>query len=95
MVPEDYIDSRQFRLFSAAACPDLAGTSAQVRREYGIDPWGTSYWLLVERDNETGHQVTVYSFGPNRRRDVNPSGVNPEDGDDVVATPRERVTDGA
>lgn len=39
------------------------------RRKYGIDPWGTSYWVTVKSGAEGRSEVAVYSFGPNRRRD--------------------------
>lgn len=48
------------------------GVSA-TRREFAVDPWGTAYWVRVRR----GEGVSVYSFGPNRRRD--------DAGDDVIS----------
>ena len=89
-IGESYIDPAQLRHFNAMACPNSAGASAQVRRRYGIDPWGTAYWLLVEEGSATEHQVLVYSFGPNRRRDVAEHGVNPQESDDIVASPAVR-----
>lgn len=49
------------------------GLAAGNRRDFAVDPWGTAYWVRVRR----GAGVTVYSFGPNRRRD--------EPGDDVAS----------
>ena len=43
------------------------------RREFAVDPWGTAYWVRVRR----GERVSVYAFGPNRRRDVG--------GDDITS----------
>ena len=48
------------------ACND---GDARTRRRYAVDPWGTAYWIRVERDS-MGTAATVYTFGPNRRRDV-------------------------
>jgi hypothetical protein len=42
-----------------------------VRRRFAVDPWGTAYWIRVRRAEE-GTVVSVYSFGPNRRRDDSP-----------------------
>ena len=41
-----------------------------MRHRYGIDPWGSPYWLLIESTAAREWRVTVYSFGPNRRRDI-------------------------
>lgn len=49
------------------------GSVSATRREFAVDPWGTAYWVRVRR----GEGVSVYSFGPNRRRD--------DGGDDVIA----------
>jgi hypothetical protein len=57
---------------SAASCGTAPHTA---RRRYAIDPWGTAYWI---RYTSGGKRLTVYSFGPNRRRD--------EGGDDIVAS---------
>lgn len=50
------------------------------RREYAVDPWGTAYWVRMERSTDA-IRLVVYSFGPNRRRD-GPAGSG---GDDVAA----------
>ena len=62
--------------FRAASC-DQPATDLQ-RRRFGVDPWGTAYWVEAVRE-DGARRVTVYSFGPNRRRDE-------RGGDDVVAT---------
>jgi len=62
----------------ATAAPKCGGESiaeAVRRRRYAIDPWGSAYWVRV-----TDGAVTVYSFGPNRRRHVGVS----SSGDDIV-----------
>ncbi len=60
------LDAAAARHFGIAACSvqrDLV-----TRRRYGVDPWGSAYWVRAWTD-ATGHHVLVYSFGPNRRRD--------------------------
>ena len=60
------LDSTAARRYAAVRCseqPDLA-----MRRRYGVDPWGTAYWVRTWTD-ESGQHLLVYSFGPNRRRD--------------------------
>jgi hypothetical protein len=75
-----------------AECGEPASAAA-VRRRYGIDPWGSPYWLLIERTTAQEWRVTAYSLGPNRRRDL--ASTRSDDGsdgdpratsDDVVAT---------
>jgi hypothetical protein len=73
----------------ASSVPELCGdepaTAAAQRRRYAIDPWGSAYWIRVTADDDGRKRMTVYSFGPNRRRDV---GARP--GDDVVVPIGER-----
>lgn len=78
-ISEGYVDPDRLRNFHAAPCAEPAGDTVGLRRKYGIDPWGSPYWLLVERD-AVDTRLTVYSFGPNRRRDVG------ENGDDIEDT---------
>ena len=85
-IGEGYVDPEGLRNFHAARCLGSA-EGIQVRRTYGIDPWGSPYWLLVERDSASDNRLTVYSFGPNRRRDVS------EDGDDIVDTRTQRLNE--
>jgi hypothetical protein len=52
------------------------GTDDQEgRRRYAVDPWGTAYWIRFTPDPQS---LTVYSFGPNRRRD--------DGGDDIIVS---------
>jgi hypothetical protein len=51
--------------FASLGC--AVGDSA--RRRYAVDPWGTAYWIRARRVADE-FSVTVYSFGPNRRRDT-------------------------
>lgn len=60
--------------------------SSATRREFAADPWGTAYWLRAERGSDGEVIVTLYSFGPNRRRDLDPRAVTLRNvGDDVHA----------
>jgi hypothetical protein len=78
-VASGYIDGSRLERFRAATCGNgVSAESLASRRRYGVDPWGTAYWMHVTRDPETDTQrIVVYSFGPNRRRD--------DGGDDVAA----------
>lgn len=81
MANEGYVDldSLEPRI-AAVSCSGEADSG--TRRRFGVDPWGTAYWLSVER--EAGRSVaTVYSFGPNRRRDIDVAAGN--GGDDIAA----------
>lgn len=79
-VRDGYIQDDGLTGFRAVECAE--GMGAAGRREYMVDPWGTAYWLSMEREEET-IRLVVYSFGPNRRRDgARGSG----GGDDVVAS---------
>ncbi len=67
---EGYLDATKLRGITGVACDDPAARdNAGVRHTYGIDPWGSPYWLETERINDADHEISVYSFGPNRRRD--------------------------
>jgi len=84
---ERYLRRERIREFDGARCQGAAARSVGLRHEYGIDPWGTAYWLSVGKVRDGHRQVTVYSFGPNRRRDGRkdtPGRANP--GDDIAAT---------
>lgn len=51
------------------------------RRGYFIDPWGNPYWLHASKKRG---RVILYSFGEDRRRDVEPDAKVLVPGDDVV-----------
>jgi hypothetical protein len=51
------------------------------RRGYFLDPWHNPYWVFFDRRKQAG---SVYSFGPNRRRDVNIRKRDSDPGDDVI-----------
>ena len=73
--------------FNEAKCHDVAAQEAAVRRQYAVDPWGTSYWLIAERLAPDAQAITIYSFGPNRRRDgkISDSDASPTS-DDIIVT---------
>jgi hypothetical protein len=73
----------QLPRFHAVQC---GGDEARIRRTYGIDPWGLAYWVRSET-GDTTTVISVYSFGPNRRRDNQPGG---SVGDDIVRVGRAR-----
>lgn len=86
-IDEGYLRRERIREFDGARCEGAAARNVGVRNEYGIDPWGTAYWLSVEKLSDEERQVIVYSFGPNRRRDGQKDTPGQADaGDDVAAT---------
>lgn len=67
---EGYLDANHLRGMTSVVCDDSsARENAGIRHTYGIDPWGSPYWLETTRINADDYEVSVYSFGPNRRRD--------------------------
>lgn len=86
-IEERYLKRERIREFDGARCQGAAARDVGLRHEYGIDPWGTAYWLSVGKVRDGQRHVTVYSFGPNRRRDGRkdtPDEANA--GDDIAAT---------
>ena len=81
-IEDGYIDGDGLEGYRAVDCGE--GHSAAERRRYAVDPWGTAYWLSMER-GEDAIDLVVYSFGPNRRRD-GPPGTG--GGDDITAAIR-------
>jgi hypothetical protein len=85
-----YLERARLERFDAVACRGLTAESIGLRRRYVIDPWGSPYWLTVEKTPGGGRQVSVYSFGPNRRRDLDADAIGDggtgDWGDDLVAT---------
>lgn len=65
-VGEDRIDADSLRVqLGAVDC----GAGHESRRQFAVDPWGTAYWMRITRGDILA-TVTIYSFGPNRRRDI-------------------------
>lgn len=73
-IEEGYIEHDALVRFKAVGCGDS--------QRYAVDPWGMAYWIRVEGAAETSRRVSLYSMGPNRRRDAQ---AHRTGGDDVVA----------
>ena len=78
-IAEREIDGDRLSAFGSTICD---GSIPSSRRRYGVDPWGSSYWVRVEEAPDGTADVQVYSLGPNRRRD---QGVQ-RTGDDIAAS---------
>lgn len=76
-----YLDWMKLAAFRSVSCSGENPSRTRARREYGIDPWGTAYWIQTEHSGQERGTVTIYSFGPNRRRDL-------DSGDDIRAVGR-------
>jgi hypothetical protein len=80
---DGYVRGDAAGALGAVSCRGADFDAAANRRRFLVDPWGTAYWLLVEK--KTGaetRELAVYSFGPNRRRDGE---VGLGEGDDIIA----------
>lgn len=55
--------------FPMVRCEGESESRISARRLYGIDPWGSAYWLQADGEGPSAI-LAVYSFGPNRRRDL-------------------------
>lgn len=73
------VDANVLTALAAVSCPGDA--QAARRRAFGVDPWGTAYWVRT-RDGDAGRTLVVYSFGPDRRRAANGDAAH---ADDIVA----------
>jgi hypothetical protein len=56
-------------------------TTRKDRRGYFLDPWNNPYWIFYSKKSRSGG---VYSFGPNRKRDVVVRDRDSDPGDDVI-----------
>ena len=65
-IDEGYVRAERLSAFHAADCPGVP--DGAERRRHALDPWGSAYWIDVDRSEES-IRLIVYSFGPNRRRD--------------------------
>lgn len=59
--------------------PLESGSGEASRRSFFLDPWNSPYWIRHVCGDEED-RVYIYSFGPNRRRDSDKTGLK---GDDV------------
>jgi hypothetical protein len=80
-VADGDIDLTHARRFAAAACEGSAAAGAAERRRFAVDPWGTGYYVAVQRTASGRVEALVHSYGPNRRRD---SRARPDAGDDIA-----------
>lgn len=63
---EEEVDETILAALTAVPCVRNADTPR--RRAYGVDPWGTAYWVRTREDDDGTRWLEVYSFGPDRRR---------------------------
>jgi hypothetical protein len=70
--------------FAALAAQGLP----QERADFFIDPWNSPYWVRHRCTSER-QVVTLYSFGPNRRRDSEASRLGGDDVGLTIERPRE------
>lgn len=75
LVPSRYLEGRGTPAVPGSADP------RHDRRGYFLDPWNNPYWLQYNRRSRRG---MIYSFGPNRRRDVVVRDAKSDPGDDVI-----------
>jgi hypothetical protein len=88
-IDHDYLYGDKLQQLNAVRCSPPADEGSDARRRYAVDPWGLSYWFFVEKLEDGRRQLTVYSFGPNRRRDSDegaPGRMLSPDDDDIAAT---------
>jgi hypothetical protein len=78
LVGDRRVDADSLRAHLSGVVCDRAGNEA--RRRFAVDPWGTAYWMRITRGDVLA-TVTIYSFGPNRRRDIDAAGTR--SGDDL------------
>jgi hypothetical protein len=84
-----YLNASAFTKFNSTKCAGPVSDDAEVRHRYVIDPWGLSYWVFVLPLTDGTTRLTVYSFGPDRRRDSDegrPGTSGLKDDDDISAT---------
>ena len=86
-VTDGYLERAAARRFDNTLCEGALAENAGIRRKYGVDPWGTSYWVRFRKAGDEEQRVVVYSFGPNRRRDGDEDKMGEGDsGDDIFVT---------
>ena len=74
---QNYLHKGAFSRLRSEGLPD-------ARADFFIDPWNSPYWIRHDCSRRSGGEVvTVYSFGPNRRRESRKWEVR---GDDIAAS---------
>ncbi len=82
--------ARLYSFVEEAPVPELRRLSFAALAEQGaererihffLDPWNGAYWLRDECDERGSRSASLYSLGPNRRRDSTASAIG---GDDVA-----------
>ncbi len=73
---DGYIRSDKLTRYRAVACGNASS--------FAIDPWGMAYWIRFTISDQGNPTITVYSMGPNRRRDHQPNGGDA--GDDILVS---------
>jgi hypothetical protein len=81
-VQEEYLNASVLGALAGVPCRGEDPEDLASRRRYGVDPWGTAYWISTRGGGGDGRSIAIYSFGPNRRRDGEPETPT---GDDVIA----------
>jgi hypothetical protein len=83
-----YLNPERFKEFVSTRCAGSDTEDTELRHRYAIDPWGLSYWILIKPLPDGSRSLTVYSFGPDRRRDsdAGTQTVDAIDNDDISAT---------
>jgi type II secretory pathway pseudopilin PulG len=74
-IDDEYLNGTQLTAFTNVGCGPTP--------THTIDPWGMPYWIRVELPANGQRQITIYSLGPNRRRDLSTA---PAGGDDVTVS---------
>lgn len=72
-IEEGYLHGGELRAFTAVGCGQTP--------THAIDPWGMPYWINASPPENGEREITIYSLGPNRRRDLG----TPATGDDIEA----------
>ena len=79
---DGYVRLAGGRFLDGEGTPAEPGASPRRdRRGYFLDPWNNPYWVHYNKRTRSG---LVYSFGPNRRRDVVVRDAGSDPGDDIV-----------
>jgi hypothetical protein len=70
-IDEGYLQGNELRAFAAVGCGQTP--------THAIDPWGMPYWISAGPPENNERQITIYSLGPNRRRDLGTTAATSDD----------------